>query len=389
MIKVKINKIFLTLLLLSLILSIFFTGYFTHLIFYGLISILIIEWFNIIIQKHTLITEINSHDTILSAGNYGEYLTIIRNDIFIPIPYIIIESNIYIVSFSGYKGEVLCSTAEESPWIESKVKFYKRGIYDFGSINIKITDIFNIFTCIFKIDHNIKVKVYPRIYDIRDISSYGKDIYQEIFNLSSSNEDIHTIKEVRKYRAGDSIKKINWKVSAKHNELYVKESDRILGEEFTVFIDMDINNNKKDSFGIVEEQVIDLSISIINSLKNKGIKTLVYLNSKNTISFNIDSKDKFEAFVEYMITEDSSSKKPINEFVFENIYKIQKTNAIALITANFDNVLTEAIGKIKNSGYPVTLFYCNESEHNIDNVAYLNKIGVQCFSFNEVVIERK
>lgn len=382
---IKVNKYFLILILLSMLLALFFGGNLLYAIFYTLFSLLSFGYLYMLIQKHYIGAEVIFRNRIKEAGDSDECLTIVKCDSVIPVPYIAVKSDIYESSNSGYNGEVLNITSDENAWIWAHVNFYRRGIYNFGKITLDMFDIFRIYQCHKEVDLNIKVKVYPRIYPINKLPFGGRDIYLESFDKHSTNEDMFSIKDVRRYREGDSLKKIHWKVSAKYGEIFVRNSDTISGQEFVIFLNMQRNNHSMAMNGIYEEEMVDMCTSIISFMVSRGIKTRVYINALNIRSFNIGNKEDFNDFIEFLVLQESDGNMDFSEFIYQNFYRFQTINRIAVITTAVDSRLSNHISNFRNSGYSITVFYCRDCMDSDRELGYLKRFGVECMNSDEIL----
>lgn len=83
-----------------------------------------------------------------------------------------------------------------------------------------------------------------------DGESYAKD---------RSGDDTAEIYEVREYRAGDRMQKVHWKLSAKEDELYIKEFSYPLGAAVVVLLE-------GGSAGESMEQFMEMTVSISTAL---------------------------------------------------------------------------------------------------------------------------
>lgn len=99
-----------------------------------------------------------------------------------------------------------------------------RGIIDVGIIRLGITDVLNILTRQQLFEPG-KIKVYPSVEDSLADGLALSTIGEGNFFKTYSKENPYVVREMRRYAPGDSIRKINWKVSAKYSELYIKRGD--------------------------------------------------------------------------------------------------------------------------------------------------------------------
>lgn len=120
------------------------------------------------------------------------------------------------------------------------IDFINPGRYKITIKNIKLTDIFGIFTKSIDIKKSINIDVMPDIVNISTITSGNTeiDLNQNINSYSFVSGDIS---DIRAYKPGDRLNAIHWKTSAKKDDLFVKEFEKNGSEEFILLFDF----NKK------------------------------------------------------------------------------------------------------------------------------------------------
>jgi uncharacterized protein (DUF58 family) len=376
----KVKKFFVFLLVLSFILGLIYGGVLFYYIFYAMLFTLIANGIYIYLINAFIEIEIIFEADYLYAGDTADCTTILKCDLYLPVPYVEIKSEVFKVAFTEYTAQLVSLTAEESQWIKNRIIFHKRGIYNLGKVNLKIRDVFNVLEIRKSICTKDSVKVYPRIYEMVNLTSGGKDVFRESIDFKGNNEDQFTIKDVREYRQGDSLKKIHWKLSARYGELYVKNSESISGEQIVIFVDLNKKNNEYDAYGVYEEKVVDIAVSIINTLWKKDMQTKVYINSKQPSEFNILGKEDFNDLLEYFINQESDSELDFSEYIQNNYYKIHRVNKLVAITTKIDEKLAFNIISIKNSGYSIALYHSVEEE-DIRLAQELKIRGIECLGF--------
>lgn len=101
---------------------------------------------------------------------------------------------------------------------------------------------------------------------------------------------------VREYRAGDPIRRIHWKLSAKHRELVVKEFENIVNTELTICLDMDQRNHVGYKSASTWEYTKDIAISII---RERGLEVgrLQFISQNLMIPFG-SGRDHLESIVQ-------------------------------------------------------------------------------------------
>lgn len=117
------------------------------------------------------------------------------------------------------------------------------GICELDFNNIRITDPLHLYTFYKDTTFNFKVPVIPELKD-RD--------YPLFHNVLSENEDDELaidgnqpnqdIKEIREYRPGDKLQNIHWKLSAKKDEIMVKELQSNASRVLVITAEMEKEN---------------------------------------------------------------------------------------------------------------------------------------------------
>lgn len=238
--------------------------------------------------------------------------------------------------------------------------FGRRGIYEFGDLNMELRDIFNIFT-LRKVVSPVHVKVYPKISEI-DEDSFDKGIRDdELKNSHSHLEDIYSTRELRKYNPGDGLKRINWKVSAKHGDLYVRVGEENTSIGYLLVIDMNRSIFNGNEEGTKEEILIAEALGVSKYLVQAGKDHKVVINGLERRVFDIKSERNFEALVEYMINHDSMGEKPLYGFLNEKAEIFKSAASILLFTGDLNENTMRELVKIKNN-YNLITCYTFEGE---------------------------
>lgn len=233
--------------------------------------------------------------------------------------------------------------------------FPKRGIYEFDHLSIEIRDFFNIFT-IHKSLLKENVRVYPKTRILKP-AEFEVGVGNEGVRQSSSPiEDPYVTREMRRYQTGDSLKRINWKVSAKHGQLYVRLGERSKGIDYLLIIDMNESIYKLDEDGAKEEMLIAEALAVSNLLLKEGREHKVIINGLERKEFDMRRMQQHDALVEFMVEHDSNGNKPMQDFMSEKTEVFQGASSIILFTGNRSPNLMKVVIKMKDRYNRITWF---------------------------------
>jgi len=233
--------------------------------------------------------------------------------------------------------------------------FPKRGTYEFQNLSLEIRDFFNIFT-VRKNLRNESVRVYPKSRVLPE-TLFELGVGSEGIKQSRSNlEDPHMIREMRRYNVGDSLKRINWKVSAKYGELYVRRGEQNKGIDYLLVIDMCEEIYRLDQDGAKEEALVAEALAVSALLLKEGKEHKVVINGLERKEFDLRRMSQHETLVEYMVDHDSNGKKPMQDFMNEKTDLFQSASSIILFTGNRNPLLTKVVLKLKDKYNAITWF---------------------------------
>lgn len=123
----------------------------------------------------------------------------------------------------GKSNIFLCTLhSREIKTFQYRILAQERGEFFIGPVTLKFSDPFNLFTVTNVVESKVKIIVRPARVKV------GLELFPGLpqGNIKINNlcyEDITMRKSIREYKPGDELKRINWRASAKFNELFTNE----------------------------------------------------------------------------------------------------------------------------------------------------------------------
>ena len=378
---IRVNKKIIVLSIMVLIFAYISGGNLPYSIFYVLAATIILGLIYMYISKKSLSAKLRYDSKSYNVGDSANITIIVENSWIIPTPYVYVESKVLSSLIEGYCGDFIFIGIDKSKWIVNKIFFRNRGIYDFGDIYLEVSDLFCIFTSIIKIHKKLDIRVYPKIYDLFDIKLCGQDSYENLINSKSGIDDFTLIKDIRKYNIGDNLKKVHWKLSAKYGEMYVKNFEETSGKECNLFVNMHIDNLQNDLFEIIEEDMVDFSVSLTKHMISIGIKTRLFINEKQQKNIEVGFEEDFLGVMEYFLKSKSDGNLEFSGFIKSNLKHIPKKNWIGIVSIVVDDNLRNVIMNLNEMGYTVNVFYYENILDQFKNINFLKSVGIECINF--------
>lgn len=383
----KMKKTFIILMMLFFIFAYLEGGDLPYGMFFAFALVFLSSVLYINMKKKKLTVKVRFDREMYSVGDEDKFSIIVENDDLIPAPYVIVKNKAYAELNNRYQGDVLSLNSLENKGLRNNVTFRVRGIYNFGENEITVRDLFGIFEKTIYSKADSEVKVYPRIYRIKDLFWGGNDSFEYIQTSRKRNEDFTAVRDVRKYRIGDNLKKIHWKVSAKYGELYVKNFDHISGQECNIFLDMSRNEFLGEQLLEQEEKLIDLCVSIAHTAEEREVDSTIFVNHKQGKAFKVRTREDFLKLMDYFITIKSDGEWEFMPFVEARLNQIPRMGWLCLITTNLKGDFEDRVVKIKDLGYEISLFYLTNDVNDLEKIDTLRKIGIQCINVDDILTQ--
>ncbi|HEY5561846.1 MAG TPA: DUF58 domain-containing protein [Clostridiaceae bacterium] len=382
---IKFNIKYILLLIITFTFAYLQGGNLPYSIFYCVLCVFLLGLFQIIAATRFISIDTRFEKVVFVVGEKANFTMIVKNSSFFPYPFIYVQNNVLTSFERDYNGDLIDISIDQEVWVNKKIVFDSRGIYDFGAIKLRVKDMFYLFDSNLVFQSKDEIKVYPILYDIHILTSKKNSSFQKLIENKNGLENPVSTRDLRNYRDGDSLKRIHWKASAKHSELFVRNFDVVSGQESLIILDMSKANVSYDKGGMNEEKMIDFFVSLINSLYRRGIKVSILVNAHIKKAFTVENKNDFNSLIEYIIRHKSDSEDNLSSFITSNVNRVGRQKWIGIISMSLDDELSKELLHMCESGYDFS-FFCNplliEKKWNLE---LMKKGGIECFDYEDLI----
>ncbi len=193
----------------------------TQLFFMVLILMLLVDGIILYKTKKGILCERNVPER-LSNGDENPIAIFIENRYSFSILLEIIDE----IPFQFQKRDLLFNTtlkSSEKQIIEYQLRPTKRGEYSFGAVNVYVKSPIRLLKRRYQFSNEKMIAVYPsflqmRAYELMAISNRLTELgIKKIRRIGQSQE----FEQIRQYVQGDDIRNINWKATARRNDIMV------------------------------------------------------------------------------------------------------------------------------------------------------------------------
>lgn len=237
-----------------------------------------------------------------------------------------------------------------------------RGCYSARIQKISVVDPLRIIRISKKSKDNMVMVFLPRRISLDDLTSASvsdSDLSQPT-PITNDKEDFS---HVREYRIGDVIQLVHWKLTAKSDELMIKQYDSI--SDRRAFVLCDWNSGEGDLF-LRMDTIIETAVAFVRDALNCGIHSTVDVGrSGNRELVQITNEGEFESFFDLMSVFPVSSERYDYVSMIDNT-DINSAALVVLITPNLTEEILERARAIAKS-CTVYLAFINLAQRAVDD----------------------
>jgi uncharacterized protein (DUF58 family) len=144
-----------------------------------------------------------------------------------------------------------------------------RGEYTLGIEHAEIFDLLRIFRFRIRKPPMCTVTVTPRRIVLDETTALCTDDYDSSITKVSFMES-GTFASVRKYEDGDLMKHVHWKLTAKHDELMVKQSEQNLGSSALIITDIHAVSEDAESALMTADAAVEAALALTRKIITDG-----------------------------------------------------------------------------------------------------------------------
>lgn len=378
----KKNKIYIILLLLIGIVTYYIEGYILTTIFYGFLLIPLLSYASIwLTYKKFQVSHEVDKKKIVKGDNVNYTITLYNTNslVYCPLKLKLAGDKLLFKDQFVSPTILLYPKSEEKVVIPLQCKY--RGYYRLGVKSIIIEDYFGLFSKEFKSIDTIQMIVYPMIKDLTFLPTSNVDV-DEISNLSEkTREEQNNIAYIREYEKGDTLNKVHWKLSAKYNEIMVKQYSGEVSNSVNIILDSNKHYYDDEINIAVEDKMIETVVMVTNYLlmHNKSMK-LIYNDIHNVTISGKDYND-FQLFYEECAILEFTRKFDFGKSILD-YFNTEKTKTVInsnqfIVTSNVTDEFINSLKKlmIQKSKITIMYIYVNDKHKNHKGLEQLTTEG--------------
>lgn len=191
--------------------------------------------------------------------------------------------------------------------------------------------------------------LYNPLEDVSDATEYSK---------KKKGEDSSEIFDVRNYIQGDALNRVHWKLSAKEEELLVKEFSLPISSSNCILVELHKPENKDDRFNLNGIYELVYAVGNLACVKEKKFKLAFYSSDAESLQvFDVLSYEELVEIIRTLIREKAyTGNQALENYLVSEVAGVEK---LFYITDKVDDSIYELEDNLQVSSY---IYAVNGSE---------------------------
>lgn len=348
--------------ILSLTAISFYGGAVSYGFFFGitLLPVISLVYLALVYWRFRIYQKVESRNMV--CGQPMPYFFVLQNDDYCPFASI----SVRLFSSFSYVEKLPDDTEYEllpgdKYTYETKLVCKYRGEYEVGVKEIMVTDFFRLFKFTYRIPGTIKAIVQPKVTRLAALNSIGNlsVLLQRDTSLADTEPDV----VVRDYIAGDALKQIHWKATAREQKLKIRNRTGEEKQGIALFCDTKRYSRHRKEYLPVENKLLEIMLALGIFLAEKNMAFTAYYGQNGMTKKRVDGIGDFDSFYEGMsrviYSDDENFMQTLTYALEKNI--ISENRVIFCVLHELTEELMRMTAKMAESGILVVLYVVTEA----------------------------
>ena len=235
-----------------------------------------------------------------------------------------------------------------------------RGFYDIGNLTLCVRDLFHIFEKTIDFHNVMMLEIYPRVVEIHEMNLPATEYFGTVAVPHLTYEDYTSLESLQKYVQGDSIKKVHWKLSAKMDQLYVKNYALSGNTRIHMFLDGNEKSFYQDTDRILEEKLVEAAASIIAYVLKKDLSTALHIQWQERSYIEGWGIEKLPYFLKELMRFEPNGKIPMEDFLANESRMLSAGSTLMVMAAQLTEALLYKLVALKEKRLNLMLLLFSE-----------------------------
>ena len=230
----------------------------------------------------------------------------------------------------------------EYRWIHYELTPVKRGEYEFGKINIYTSSSWGLLSRRFRFEETTMVKVYPSFIQMRkyELLAISQNLTEAGIKKLRRRGNNREFEQIEQYVAGDDYRSINWKATARRNQLMVNHYQDERSQHIYSVVDKGRVMKMPFNGMSLLDYAINASLVMSNIAVRKGDKAglITFQHKPETIIPASSRSRQMNLIMEGLYRQKTGYKESSFDTLYAAVRRNLSQRSLLIIYTNFESV---------------------------------------------------
>lgn len=237
-----------------------------------------------------------------------------------------------------------------------------RGKYDIGISKIVIRDFLNLMSFRLIPGETKHIRVLPRILSLEEMVIPYIRISENEYISRNKDRGSNEIRDIRDYMYGDSLKKIHWKLSSKHNRLLTKETIAQSEKELIMLLNLEKLAGEPEEILKAEDRTIEVFVSMARVFLSIGIILKIFFLRSEHSYLSFSDINSFSELYDLFALIPFDKNTPFADDLEYFTETMRDAQSVLIFTPFISGDHLKSLDKMNACGHDVSLFYCKAAD---------------------------
>ncbi|UJL47219.1 DUF58 domain-containing protein [Virgibacillus sp. NKC19-16] len=298
-----------------------------------------------------------------------------------------VESNKFVLRRK--MKEVIFPSMKRVIEIPYQIQHVPRGEHQLTKIRIRTGDVFGFVKREHTFDVSDQLVAYPNVRPINmaeKISSFEQGSTAS-YTLNLKNTNVAS--GIREYMPGDKFSWIDWKQTARKNEVMTKEFEQEKSTDILLVLDSCYYEGMNL---IAFEAAVEVTVSLMETIRKQSTAVGLLSIGEEVAHFPVHhDPNQGDFMLQHLSRIQPKSSQPFAVKLKEELFKMDSGNVVMVITSRMDNGFKETIQKLKQRSKKVIILFIQSSKVISQNEQMLieqlqfSGVGIHILTENELM----
>lgn len=324
-------------------------------------------------------------------GDTLEYKLEVHNDLLLPIPFITLYYDSIDSLLTGGQADATLALMPRTHGECTQSIFCRfRGRWPVGVKQVEIRDFFGLFTIRLDVTKFLSHKpitllVRPRVLSLSRLPMRRKNDEGPMETAPRASVDVAMLSDIRKYRTGDQMKRIHWKLTARQREVMVKNYEETSLPDLLLYIDTrEINLELLDRLNL-EDSLVESATAVVHFLLTRRLPMSLIYYSAGRKQLHGSRPEHFQSFYNVLSEMPFDGRFPPEDVLMNDLKLITQSGNLFLIARTVSDKLFDLLMLMNSSNLNITMILVYEPRPAEDAV----KLAVEAGKLGRMVSEMR